>query len=151
MTKPLRKMHFRLWAILAVVLPAAIITAWVSIPAKKTQALLQTSSNTILPVILEKSENEKYFVALRGSFDTSQLQLQWISKKKLQYPTALIYAVAENGDGINGSKLIGRIEATGEWYFRLDSTFTHEPDHVNRFVLYDFIHQQIIDTINLKR
>ena len=151
MIKPLRKRHFQIWTVMAVVLPGAIILAWLSIPTKKSQPLLQSSARTALPLLLEKGENENYLVTLRGSLDTSHFQLEWINKKILQYPTASIYEMAQDGISIDSSKLIGRIETAGEWHFLLDSTFTYRPDHVYRFLLYDFIHQQIIDTINLKR
>jgi len=149
--KPLRKRHFQVWTVMALLLPAAIITAWLSIPKQKTQLLLQSSSAGALPVLLKKIENKNYSVALRGNPDTSRFQLEWVAKNPLQYPTATIYEAGQPGKGINGSKLIGRIETGGTWYFTLDSGFKYRTDQANQFLLYDFIHQQIIDTINLKR
>lgn len=80
--------------------------------------------------------------------DTSEIQLEWINKKTLVYPTATIYAASENGL-IKNAKIIGRIEARGNWFFPLDSSFKNGSNRKN-FILYDFIHQQVVETINLK-
>jgi len=145
--KPLRKQHLVTWRVLAVLLPAGIILAWISVPEKISQSLLQPAGSSPLPVVLRKAVSRDYSIAIRSNLDTSLLQLEWISGKILQYPTATIYA----DDGITKSigelKLIGRIEARGKWYFPLDSTFKYT--RANRLILYDFIHQQVIDTINL--
>jgi len=145
--KPLRKRHLQVWRVLMVLLPAGIILTWISIPKKINQSLLQPESSPTLPVVLRKAISRDYSISIRANVDTSLLQQEWINGKILQYPTATIYA----DDGITKNtgdlKLIGRIEARGKWYFPLDSTFKR--GEKTRFLLYDFIHQQVIDTINL--
>lgn len=145
MMKPLRKKHLITWSFLALLLPSGIIIAYTSIPKPALQQLLQPLSVTPLPIIIKKAGKPGYGVAVRSNSSGTQLQLEWINKKVLQYPTATIYA----GDAIppaGNAKLVGRIEARGSWYFPLDSTFrTTATEH---FILYDFIHQQVIDTIN---
>jgi len=148
MIRPLRKRHLFIWRLLAFLLPAGIIIAWLSIPKQSAQILLQPEKTIPLLVVLSKAENENYSVSIRGNTDTSKIQLEWINKKTLEYPTATIYAASENGK-IKDAKLIGRIEACGNWYFPLDSNFKNGSGRKN-FILYDFIHQQVIDTINLK-
>ena len=145
--KPLRKRHLLIWRILAILLPAGIVVAWIAVPNAITQPLLQPENNSPLPIVLRKAISREYAVSIRTNEDTSLLQLEWINDKILQYPTATIYAEDGAAKTINDMKLIGRIEARGKWYFRLDSTFKHV--RVSRLLLYDFIHQQIIDTINL--
>lgn len=145
MMKPLRKKHLLIWQGLALSLPACIIIAWLSVPKQNLQQLLQPERSTALPVILKKAEKENYSVVVRSNNDSSALQLEWINKVALQYPTAVIYAAKPNTQTIKEARLIGRIESRGNWYFPLDSTFKND----NRLLLYDFIHQQIIDTINL--
>jgi hypothetical protein len=149
MMKPLRKKHLLIWRSLAILLPAGIIIAWLSVPKQPVQRLLQPETITALPVVLKRSDKENYTVAIRSNKDGSKLQLEWINKMVLQYPTATIYAGTAIKD-LNKAKLIGRIEARGRWYFALDTTFNANDGSTDHFVLYDFIHQQIIDTINFK-
>jgi hypothetical protein len=149
MMKPLRKRHLFIWRLLALLLPAGIIIAWLSIPKQLLQTLLQPGTTAPLPIIIKTAQKENYTVSIRGNADGSQLQLEWINKAVLQYPTATIYAGNENKN-FKEAKLIGRIEARGNWYFPLDSTFRNETGNADHFILFDFIHQQVIDTINLK-
>ena len=143
MMKPLRKGHLFTWRLLAILIPAGIIVAWLSVPDPLSQTLLQPATNFPLPMVVKTTHTKNYEVSIRRNADGSQLQLEWINKKALEYPTATIYA----GEDFNQAKLIGRIETRGNWYFSLDSTFKNGSDH---FILYDFIHQQVIDTINFK-
>ena len=149
MIKPLRKKHLFIWRLLALLLPAGIIIAWLSVPKQSFQILLQPGIAKPLPVTLKKIEKGNYTVSVRSNEDTSQLQLEWINNAVLQYPTATIYAGSDFRN-INAAKLIGRIEARGSWYFQLDSTFIKKSISTDHFFLYDFIHQQVIDTINFK-
>src|SRR5258705_3444940 len=98
MIRPLRKRHLFIWRLLAFLLPAGIVIAWLSIPKQSAQILLQPETATQLPIVLSKVENENYIVSVRSNADTSKIQLEWINKKILQYPTATIYAGAENGN-----------------------------------------------------
>ncbi|MES1218617.1 MAG: hypothetical protein ABUT20_24145, partial [Bacteroidota bacterium] len=95
MMKPLRKRHLLVWRVLAVLLPAAIIIAWISVPKEQTQKLIQPADITPLPVILKTTQKDNYTVSIRTTSDQSQLQLEWINKTVLQYPTATIYAGRE--------------------------------------------------------
>ena len=143
--KPLRKRHLLAWRLLAVLLPAVIIIARLAIPVQATQQLLQPGAATPLPVVLKKADHPGYNVAIRSNAAGTQWQLEWVNKTVLQYPSATIYAGIPSKD-LRNAKLVGRIEARGNWYFALDSTFKLPgSDH---FIIYDFIHQQVIDTIN---
>jgi len=146
MIRQLRKRHLQVWTAMAVLIPAGIIIAWLAIPKWPVEGLLQPASVTPLPVILKKANNTNYSVAIRTNADGSALQLEWINKTVLQYPSATIYAGGSIDDA--SRQLIGRIEARGNWYFPLDSSFRENPTAAQRFILYDFIHQQVIDTIN---
>jgi len=149
MMKPLRKRHLQIWISLAILLPAGIVIAWLFVPKQSVQALLQPEAIAPLPVVLKRSDNQNYTVTIRSSTNGSQLQLEWINKTALQYPTAIIYAGTEIKNS-GEARPIGRIEARGNWYFPLDSTFNANSGSIDHFILYDFIHQQVIDTINFK-
>ena len=149
MMKPLRKRHLLIWRSLAVLLPAGIIIAWLSVPKQPVQMLLQPQAITPLPVVLKRSDKTNYTVTIRSNENGSKLQLEWINKIALQYPTATIYAGTAIND-LDKAKPIGRIETRGNWYFPLDSTFNETVGKTDHFILYDFIHQQVIDTINFR-
>lgn len=144
MIKQLRKRHLQIWTAWAVLLPVGIIAAYTAIKKPVVTQLLQPASATALPVELRKTEKENYTIALRSNSDTSQLQLEWINKNILTVPTATIYKTAA-GDDIAKGKLVGRIEARGTYYFDVDSGFLKENCRV---VVYDFIHKEVIDSIN---
>lgn len=152
MIKQLRKRHLQIWTALAVVLPIGIVAAWFSVPIEAKDKLLQPASAQVLPVILASAEKDNYTVRIRSNADTSQLQLEWVNKKTLTYPTATIYRTLNHSkNDIDNAALIGRIEARGTYYF----LFANGKDQIQiftpkgfHFFVYDFIHRQIIDTIN---
>lgn len=146
MMKPLRKRHLIVWSMLAILLPAGILIAWLSVPQQIPQTLLQPEPFTALPVVLKKADKENYSVAIRSNEKRSAFQLEWINKSVLQFPTATIYAADKVVKNIIEAKLAGRIEARGDWYFAIDSIVSS----YNHLIVYDFIQQQIIDTINLE-
>ena len=41
MIKPLRKRHLQIWILWAVLIPVGIVVAWMAVPKKVTQELLQ--------------------------------------------------------------------------------------------------------------
>jgi hypothetical protein len=155
MIKTLRKRHLQIWTALAVLLPVGIAAAWLSIPKEAKDKLLQPASVQPLPNVLASAEKDNYTVRIRSNSDTSQLQLEWINKKTLTYPTATIYKASPNPSGGGALKkfipeqslLIGRIEARENYYFKLDSAFQLNNNSTYQLVLYDFIHKQIIDSI----
>lgn len=144
MIKPLRKRHLQVWSILLVLIPLGIISAMVVRPKSAKNVLLQPTSSEALPIVIKTIEKENYTVSLRGN-DQTATQLEWINKSVLTFPTAVIYKARESFSP-ERSELIGRIEARGNYHFAL------KPDSTNNyhFILYDFIHQQKIDSIEFK-
>ena len=142
MIRPLRKRHLQVWSLWAVLLPLGIIGAALSrknIPADDS---LEQAFINEFPVLIKEKISEGYIVRLRrdGSYS---IQLAWTNKKPLEVPTAAIYLADSDTASINAAQYIGRIEGRGNYYFNLPSSSAHN------FILYDFIHQQIIDRINL--
>ena len=144
MIKPLRKRHLQVWTILAFLLPAGIIAAAVVVPKQQSNKPMQTQSVQALTVVVKTSENGNYTANLRSDKGGAAWQLEWINKEVLTAPTALIYQVKKPNEDINNALLIGRIEGRGTYYFNFKSNGTNQPF---RFVLYDIIHHQQIDSI----
>lgn len=146
MEKKLRKSHLQTWTMLLFLLPAIIISGWLAIkkPAV-TQNLLQASLTEALPVIVKSIDRENYVVTLRTNNDRSSTQLELINKSAIRTPSAIVYKlIPGNKEDISENEILGRIDSKGSYYFALkNDTSTRY-----RFVLYDFIHRQIIDSIN---
>jgi len=138
MIKPLRKRHLQIWTLLAVLIPAGIISGYMAVPKQALNKLIQEDKTDALPVVIKKVERNDYSVYLRSSEDKKNYQLQWINTKASTLPSSLIYQLnsAEK-------ELIGRVESTGSYYFPLKEDTTGRYN----FILYDIIHQQAIDTI----
>src|ERR1041385_7765323 len=141
MIRPLRKRHLQIWSVLAALIPISIVSAILVRPKDIAGNLLQPTMTEALPVVLKTVERENYIVKLRGN-DQTAAQLEWINKNVLTFPTAVIYETHGTFSPIHDD-LIGRIEARGTYRFAL------KPDTANEyhFIVYDFIHQQKIDSI----
>ncbi len=143
MIKQLRKRHFQIWSGMLILIPTGIISAILVIPKPATNMLLQPPTTTALPVIIKTVDKENYTMNLRGNSE-KPTQVEWINKKALTVPTAVIYKINPATEKIESNDLVGRIESQRTYHFDLkaDSTDNYH------FILYDFIHQQIIDSIN---
>jgi len=151
MIKPLRKRHRQIWMAWAILLPVGIVFAWLAIPNQQAVRLLQNPTETLLPDIVQSGSLPDYSINLRSNEDRTRWQLEWFNRKVLNVPSAVIYQVNERTDSFTpaNAKLIGRIEAQGSYRFPLsiDSSVDKPLD----LVLYDFIHNKIIDSIQLNQ
>jgi len=147
MIKPLRKRHVQVWTFLAILIPLGIISSWWVVPKIVTDRILHPPSSDALPILIKTISKDDYSVSLRRLEDWSAVQLEWINHSELTTPSAIIYELyPENGsDSLEGAGLIGRIDSRGIYHFPLkrDSINVHL-----HFMLYDIIHQKVIDRIN---
>ena len=146
MIKPLRKRHLQIWSILLLLLPSVIILGRLAVPAPAKNKLLQPIATAALPLLLKTKAKNDYVANIRSTVDSSNLQLEWINKNALTVPTALIYKLSKGSTkGADEKELVGRIEARGTYHFALKKeNAALKPS----FLLYDFIHQKNIDTLN---
>jgi hypothetical protein len=144
--KPLRKRHLQIWTVWAILIPVGIITAYVNVPKKATGNIISSAEGKTLPVVINTVDKTSYTVTLRSSEDKKQWQLDWVNKEASLYPSSLIYKTNNGNTDLQTAEIIGRVEAKGRFYFPLlkDSSGNY------RFVLYDIIHKQIIDSIIFK-
>ena len=139
----------QIWFILLLLLPASIIMSWLAIPKPATDKLLQPFTSPAFPLVVKTTAKENYIVNLRKAGDSS-FQVEWINKKPIPFPAAGIYKVPAGSNDIKNGLLIGRIEGTGTWRFTVDKSFQPLYFSTYQLLLYDFIHQQAIDTINFR-
>ena len=149
MIKSLRKRHVQIWALWAVLLPVGIIIAWMAVPEKVEQELLQrevqrTNNDTIafvdkgnyaINIILDWSRAEK-IPLLRKLYSENEkpesvpyymdslkneFRLEFINKEELTVPSLLLYQVTDSTtNNIDKQELLGRIAGRGSQYFPLD-------------------------------
>lgn len=145
MIKQLRKRHLQIWSLLMILIPTGIIAAWVSIPKQPASTLFQPFATDALPIKLKTVDKPNYIVSLRTNNDRTALQLEWVNRSALTSPSALIYEISEFATkNITENDLVGRIDVRGIFHFNLknDTSLTR------KFILYDIIHHQSVDTIN---
>ena len=149
MMKPLRKRHLQIWTAWAVLLPVGIIMAWISVPQSPNNAVLQPAADSkILSQLIQSIQKETYTVNIRCSEKDSICQVEYINRLPLNVPSALLYEIKPGSKSVSQNNLLGRIEAKGTYYFSLPyAAKNNKPD----FLLYDFIHRQIIDTIKFSK
>jgi len=145
MIKPLRKRHLQIWITLAVLLPIGIVSAWLVVPQPVKNHLLQPASSQALPTVLKGLAQRNPFIDIRCNADTSVLQLEWVSRTELTFPSALIYQVSDSSKGIIDGEIVGRVDMRGAYHFPLKKNPTTKDFH---FIIYDIIHHKIIQRIN---
>ena len=141
MNRQLRRRHLQFWLLLLPLLPLAIISALLVRPKSAIGNLLQPLSTNALPLVTQTFRKESYTINIRNGNDSTQ-QLEWINNSVLTVPTAVIYLTEKGSRTIENGQMLGRIEARGVYRFPMKA------GRVEQLLLYDFIHQQIIDTIN---
>ena len=135
-------------------LPIGIILSWLVIPNPVPVKILPATNVELLPVIQDKKETPEYCLNLRSNNDKTSWQLEWKNRLELTTPSAVIYKAPPPPQGgmqsfsVERAELIGRIEARGDYVFplKVDSTKKNELN----LVVYDFIHEKIIDSLTLK-
>ncbi len=151
MIKSLRNRHRQTWLAWAFLLPTGIIFAWLAIPNQAAVKFTGRESQPPLPEIIHTADKPGYTLHIRTETKKKNWQLEWKNKAPLKTPSAVIYRISPGlltGE-FDPSKavVVGRIEARGDYIFPLPQDSTgHQP---MVFLLYDFIHEKIIDTIHL--
>ena len=146
MIKSLRKRHLQVWTALAILLPLGIISAWLYAPNPVHVKLLDKEQAALLPVTVQVKRSNCYIATLRSNKEKTLWQLEWKNSTPLTVPSAVIYRKINNNLDITKNELIGRIEARGNYVFDIKNDSS--TNSTFNFVLYDFIHDKIIDSLN---
>ena len=143
MIRPLRKRHLQIWILWALLLPLGIVSAVMARRATPISAVEMQDGSLLAVVVKEKIWNGNT-IQLRGSNQSAVQQLVWTNTQMLSIASATIYIAYADTNSIASSKYIGRIESRGNYIFDLPAKDQYH------FIIYDFIHQQIVDRINFK-
>ena len=155
----------QIWLLLAALIPVGIIVAWMSVPKKVTQELLQkvAPASTYHTIASVEKENYKINILVPNSVTIKHptgwefdLMVEFINKKEATTDSLLLYKVIDVTDNnIDKQELLGRIESKGTQEFHLkffDLGVTKGKfDYRDKFLLYDIMKKQVVDSINLKR
>jgi hypothetical protein len=147
MTKPLRKRHLYMWLVLGLLLPPGILSAWLARPAKPIDALQVQPAGSAYTQVVDSVRTEKYIARMRCSENNAGCQLEYINRLALEVPSVLLYRMRPGAVNIDGHELLGRIGPKGSYYFAIPVAQPGNQEQRRQFILYDFIHQQVIDTI----
>jgi len=165
MIKSLRKRHLQIWLLLAALIPVGIIVAWMSVPKKVTQELLQkvAPASTYHTIASVEKENYKINILVPNSVTIKHptgwefdLMVEFINKKEATTDSLLLYKVIDVADNnIDKQELLGRIESKSTQEFRLkffDLRVTNNKfDYRDKFLLYDIMKKQVVDSINFNQ
>lgn len=155
MIKQLRKRHLQIWILWAILLPAGIIVAWMAVPKKVTQdldwainSIPQLPGQTLsVNTTIDSVETQNYKIKIRGDSSETLLLLEFEIKKDIVTPSLLLYQVIDSTtNDIDKQELIGRIQGDGRHYF----SFKRNDNSNKKYILYDFIKKQIIDSLIFK-
>jgi hypothetical protein len=146
MIKSQRKRHRTIWIAWAILLPPGILFAWLAIPNQPPVKLLQEQQPVLLPVIVRSKILDNYEIVMRTTKENDQWQLEWNNKTALTVPSAVIYNITDSASKVTDNELIGRIEARGSYVFQLHMKIPAGKQL--KLVLYDFIHEEIIEQVN---
>jgi hypothetical protein len=165
MIKQLRKRHLQIWLLLAVLIPVGIIVDWMSIPKKVTQELLQKVAPASTYYTIASVAKENYTINILAPNSVTiehptgweyELKVEFINKKESATDSLLFYKVIDVTDNnIDKQELRGRIQSKVTQEFRLkffDLRITDGKfDYKDKFLLYDIMKKQIVDSINFNR
>lgn len=138
MIKTLRKRHLQIWSLWALLLPLGIIAATLARKPVVKDNFAQTHNRTAWPVLIAEKKLSENSLQLRTNPAGTVRQLVWLNREPLTVPSATIYLAKTDTATMAGAAYIGRIETRGTYMFSLPVQSEYH------FLLYDFIHQQII-------
>ena len=160
-----RKRHLQIWILWAIILPIGIIVALMAVPKKVTQELLQKVAPASTYHTIASLEKENYMINILVPNSVTikhptgweyDIKVEFINKKGSATDSLLLYKVIDFTDNnIDKQELLGRIQSKSTQEFRLkffDLRVTNNKfDYRDKFLLYDIMKKQVVDSINFKR
>ena len=134
----------QIWRLWAVLLPLGLVAAIVVRKPVVKDFFAPPQNGKTLPVVIAEKQIGKNLLQLRGTSPGTIQQMLWVNREALKVPSATIYLARPGATTIEGATYIGRIETRGNYVFNLPMQDEYH------LLLYDFIHQQVIDHIDIK-
>ena len=133
MIHSLRRRHFFTWIIIALILPVLFLLAWNEIPEASNQIGTKQLSNSTDPLVKvsEHHEGANNYVVLKLS-------------RPAEKPSVVAYVGSSSTALVSESMLLGRVEGSGTYKFRISEELIREGSHL---LFYDPINKKIIYSI----
>jgi hypothetical protein len=144
MIKTLRKRHLQIWSLWALLLPLGIIAATLARKPVVKDNFAQTQNMAAWPVLIAEKKLSENSLQLRTTTAGTVRQLVWLNREPLTVPSATIYLAKADTATMAGAAYLGRIETRGTYVFSLPVQSEYH------FLLFDFIHQQIIGRLSFR-
>lgn len=143
MIRPLRRAHFRVWCVLALVLPVAFAAAYRAIPRTVTSPLPVRAMPESRGPVVATIDRPAALYRLRGSAEVGY-QLEVVLKRPLRSARVVVRAAAnaDDGDAVDRDAILGTLDVRG--LTRIDIG----RERLDRFVLSDAIRGDIVDTLD---
>lgn len=141
MIHPLRKRHQAMWLLLGILLPLGFIAAILAKPEFPAQQLV-----SVLPALPEgkivKNASVAHTNAILYQLNDDTYTLALILDKAPQSPITTVYLTDNNTNTLEGKQAIGKVNGKGTYLFSVPSTT------FSRLILYDEVHQHVIQTLS---
>jgi len=147
MITPHRERHLLIWAILAVLLPAGVVAAYLAIPKKAIDRVPVVEQAPALENVITSADDEYFHVNYRGSTEGMK-QLEVIIKMPLTIPSALVYISETEAFNPNDALLAGELDSKGVYRFALPAGY--EGGEHFTIVFYDFIKKKTFRSLNIQ-
>jgi len=143
MILPLRNKHRSIWILLAVILPAAFVLAYLIIPERPKGKFLPNNQRVANPGAV--STNQSITANLIGSPDQGlTLEVRLSHPLKSSFVTA--YISSDDQEWPGNALLLGNLQGVGTYQFEI-----RKEEMRTTLILYDEIKQQPIKSIEFKR
>lgn len=136
-----------MWAILAVLLPAGFVAAYLAIPQKAIDRVPAVAQVPALENILASADDAHFHVKYRSS-SSGEKQLEVIIKMPLTIPSALVYISSTDSFNPENALLAGELDSKGVYRFALPAGYAGG-EHFT-VVFYDFIKKKTFHSLNVE-
>ena len=143
MIASLRNNHFRIWIILAIVIPVAFIYAFMNVPERRISHFSRELIGQ-MPELIKEIENDDLKVTVRGN-QNSQHQLEVLLKRPVPVPSGVFHLV-NNNEAISNQSFLGNVNSQGLYRFPIQSN-PFQSDF--RLLVVDYLTKSIILEIRL--
>ena len=136
MNLELRKLHLRIWIVVAIAVPICIVLSILARPSFPfTETINRSTVIQALPQNVKEVETDNLKINLRGE-NTLAKQLEIIVKKPLKSASMAVYYLENKAKG----KYIGGMQSKGVYRFAIDKS-------IQGIILYDPIKKRDIQQI----
>jgi hypothetical protein len=142
MIHSLRKRHYLIWQIWAVLLPLFFTVAYFTRPNFSSQKLTLDNLPQALPIIVQELDNQDFKINLRTD-EQKNYQLEIYIKNSFKSVAPMVYLKKNNQAQISTANQVGGINGRGLYRFPL----AHKPQGI---FFYALVHDKVLAEVDFK-